>query len=401
MKVAIFTEAYTPHINGVVTHIKILKEGLEALGHEVLVVAADSATHKHYIKDGVLHCPAHKLKHRLNGFDASTPVSMTRLHMVSKFNPDIIHVHNEFGVGLSGIAIAKILKVPLVYTLHTMYDDYIYYVAPRPLVGITRKISHQYFKMFAKNANAITGPSVKCEEFLHNAGVKQTVNVIPNSVELDAFSPDKITAQERHDLREKLGVPQDATLACFVGRLGKEKSIDDLINFWHQEIKKEEPFYLMIVGDGPERDALHQQVKELDMEDRIIMTGRIEHPDLPPYLLISDIYVTASLSEMNSISMLEGMAAGLPVLQRLDEKNKNQIHEGENGYLFNTAAEMAALLRNYRNLSPEEREKLQITTRQSVKSSGAENLANYMLAIYHGIAGHKKDKKHFGGFIKL
>ena len=392
MRVAIFTEAYTPHINGVVTHIKILREGLEHLGHQVLIVTADSTAHKHYIKDGVLYCPAHKLQHRLRGFDASTPVSMTRLHMVSEFKPDIIHVQNEFGIGLSGIAMSKILKVPLVYTLHTMYDDYIYYVAPRPLVGITRKISHKYFKMFATSANAITGPSVKCEEFLANAGVKQPVNVIPNSVELDAFSPDVITPEERHDLRQRFGVPDDAILACFVGRLGKEKSIDVLINFWKEEIKKDEPFYLLIIGDGPERDALRQQVSDLGLTDRVFMTGRIEHTDLPPYLLSSDIYVTASLSEMNSISMLEAMASGLPVLQRLDETNKYQIKEGENGYLFSTAADMAKLLRRYQQQSKEDREKLQISTRQSVKSSGAENLANYMLAIYHGAYKNKNHK---------
>ena len=67
MRIAIFTETYLPQINGVVTHIKILKEGLEALGHTVLIVTADSKAHTHYLKDNVLHCPAHNLKPRLSG----------------------------------------------------------------------------------------------------------------------------------------------------------------------------------------------------------------------------------------------------------------------------------------------------------------------------------------------
>lgn len=57
MRIAIFTETYLPQINGVVTHIKILKEGLEALGHTVLIVTADAKAHRHYIEDGVLHWP--------------------------------------------------------------------------------------------------------------------------------------------------------------------------------------------------------------------------------------------------------------------------------------------------------------------------------------------------------
>ena len=100
MRIAIFTETYLPQINGVVTHIKILKEGLEALGHTVLIVTADSKTRKHYIKDNVLHCPAHNLK-RIYGLDLASPVSRSRLHYLREFNPDIIHVHNEFSIGLS------------------------------------------------------------------------------------------------------------------------------------------------------------------------------------------------------------------------------------------------------------------------------------------------------------
>ena len=136
MRIAIFTETYLPQINGVVTHIKILKEGLEALGHTVLIVTADSKTRKHYIDGDVLHCPAHNLK-RIYGLDLASPVSRARLHYLREFNPDIIHVHNEFSIVLSGMNIAKFLHVPVFYTLHTMYDDYIYYFAPKALVPLT------------------------------------------------------------------------------------------------------------------------------------------------------------------------------------------------------------------------------------------------------------------------
>jgi hypothetical protein len=62
MRVAIFTEAYLPYLNGVVTHIKILREGLIHNGHEVLIVTADKNVREHVLKDGVLRCPAVDLK---------------------------------------------------------------------------------------------------------------------------------------------------------------------------------------------------------------------------------------------------------------------------------------------------------------------------------------------------
>ena len=140
MRIALFTETYLPHVNGIVTHVKSLKDGLERLGHEVLIVTADADARRHFVADGILHCPARTSK-RFYGYDIAMPLSTTRVKYVARFRPDIIHVHNEFGIGLSGMMIAKILRVALVYTLHTMYVEYIYYVAPQPLVPLTTKFS--------------------------------------------------------------------------------------------------------------------------------------------------------------------------------------------------------------------------------------------------------------------
>lgn len=392
MRIAIFTETYLPQINGVVTHIKILKEGLEALGHTVLIVTADSKAHTHYLKDNVLHCPAHNLK-RIYGLDLASPVSRVRLNYLREFDPDIIHIHNEFSIGLSGMAIAKILKVPLVYTLHTMYDDYIYYIAPKPLIPLTKKLSHRYFRMFPQNAAVVTGPSKKCQEYTYEIGSDKKVEVIPNPVELDAFAPQTSTPQQRAQIREQYHIPQDATVACFVGRLGREKSVDVLLRFWAQEMKPQDNMRLLIIGDGPEKEPLQQLAQQLGITDTVIFTGKVLHPDLPPYIHTCDIYVTASLSDTNSISMLEGMAGGLPVLQLYDELNADQVTDGVNGYMFRDAAEMGQRLRQIRDMEPEELQKLKTSVIQSVKNSGAQTLANYIQTIYYNIYQKQPPKK--------
>lgn len=392
MRIAIFTETYLPQINGVVTHIKILKEGLEALGHTVLIVTADSKAHTHYLKDNVLHCPAHNLK-RIYNLDLASPVSRTRLKYLREFRPDIIHVHNEFSIGLSGMAIAKILKVPLVYTLHTMYDDYIYYIAPKPLIPLTKKLSHRYFRMFPQNAAVVTGPSKKCQEYTYEIGSDKKVEVIPNPVELDAFAPQTSTPQQRAQIREQYHIPQDATVACFVGRLGREKSVDVLLRFWAQEMKPQDNMRLLIIGDGLEKEPLEQLAQQLGITDTVIFTGKVLHPDLPPYIHTCDIYVTASLSDTNSISMLEGMAGGLPVLQLYDELNADQVTDGVNGYMFRDAAEMGQRLRQIRDMEPEELQKLKTSAIQSVKNSGAQTLANYIQTIYYNIYQKQPPKK--------
>jgi len=384
VRVALFTETYLPYINGVVTHVKILKDGLERLGHTVLVVTADPTTHRHYIKDGVLYCPATRLK-KLYNYGVAVPLSQTRLRMVENFKPDVIHIHNEFGIGLSGLLIARRLHVPMVYTLHTMYDEYIYYVAPHPFYGLAKQVSHKYMKFIAQQASALTGPSKKCEQYFQQVGLYKKVHVIPNAVELGAFMPENIDEEKKVAFRRDYGIDPDQMLACFVGRLGREKSVDVLLDYWAQVIRPEDRIHLLIVGDGPCRVELEQQAQALGIRDMVTFTGAVLHDKLPPYLASCDVYVTASLSDTNSISMLEGMATGLPVLQRLDPLNEDQVREGENGFVFNSPQELAAKLKLIKNLSPEQLAALKAKVNQSVKQSGAETLARNTLAVYESI----------------
>lgn len=383
MRIALFTETYLPHINGVVTHVKILRDGLLQQGHEVLVVTADYQTRHHYIKDGILHCPAIKSK-RFYGYGVASPFSRRRLKLVQDFHPDIIHIHNEFGIGLSGIFAAKQLHVPLVYTLHTMYDDYLYYVAPRHLLRAAKKVSHDYFRLLGNAATELTGPSPKCQEYFQQIGVKKDVNVIPNAVELDDFSPDRISAENKAAFRRRYQIPDDVMIACFVGRLGHEKSVDVLLDYWARTITPEDKIMLCIIGGGPVQEELEQQAKDLGIGSMVVFTGAVPHDQMPPYYASCDVYVTASLSDTNSISMLEGMATGLPVLRRYDALNENvdQVRDGVNGYIFNSPEEMAAELRRVKNLSPEQLSILKASVIESVKRSGAEALANYTYIVY-------------------
>ena len=386
MRIALFTETYLPHINGVVTHVKILRDGLVQLGHEVLVVTADAEAHHHYIsqEDGVLHCPALTSKQFYN-YSLSLPVSNSRLKFVRDFAPDIIHIHNEFGIGMSGLICAKILRVPLVYTLHTMYDDYIYYIAPKPFVKAATKVSHRYFKFIAKHSNALTGPSQKCQEYFRLTGLKKDVNVIPNAVEVDQFSPHDVPEEVKAQLREKCGIRDGCMVACFVGRLGREKSVDVLLDYWKAAITPEDNIHLVVIGDGPVRPELEEQANALGISEMVTFTGRVEHADLPPYYALCDVYVTASLSDTNSISMLEGMCSGLPVLQRTDPLNAGQVRDGTNGFNFNTPQEMAQKLRQIQAMDLEALAGFKESVIDSIRENGARGLAERTLAVYQRV----------------
>lgn len=381
MNVALFTETYFPSVNGVAAHVKTLRDGLEKLGHKVLVVTADKHCKHHYIEDGVLHCPSVEVK-RFYGFGVAPPYSRKRLRMVAEFAPDVIHIHHEFGIGISGIVSARQLGVPLIYTLHTMYDQYICYIAPRMFLRAATKFSHKYERFIARNATALTGPSKKCDEYFKRIGIQKEMNLIPNSADLDAFDPKKVAEEQKAEFREKYGIPADRRLACFVGRLGQEKSVDVLLEYWAQTIVPEDRLHLVVVGEGPEKENLEKQATDLGISDMVTFTGFVKHDIMPIYFSACDVYVTASLSEMNSISMLEGMATGLPILQRYDEMNADQIKSGVNGYLYHTAQEFADKMREIALLSQPELAQLKEKVIESVRSRGSADLASYMLNVY-------------------
>lgn len=381
MRIAIFVETYLPYLNGVVTHVKILREGLIHNGHEVLIVTADKNVREHVVQDGVLRCPALEVK-KIYGYGISSPLSLTLGKKIREFNPDVVHIQQEFGIGLAGIRAARALNVPLVYTLHTMYDDYLYYIAPWPLTDMVRRISHNYIRFISRRADIITGPSKKCVDYLANAGVHRKVYVIPNSVELENYTEDATTSAQRAEIRQRFSIPDDAFVACFCGRIGKEKGVDNLIRLWKEQIDPESNSYLMIIGNGPAREELEALSANLGIKDHVIFTGAVAHEDIPPYYACCNAYATASLSEMYSISMLEAQASGLPVVQRLDPDNIDQIKVGVNGFLFETPEEFGQIMKKLHDLTPDQHDALSASVRESVRERSSDSIAKYMLELY-------------------
>ena len=382
MKIALLSETYFPYMNGVTTHVKTLKDGLTALGHEVLVVTCSPTTKKHYIKDGVLYCPAKAIK-SIYGFGVAYPYSKKRLEILREFNPDIIHVHTEFSMGLFGIWAAKKLKKTLVYTLHTAYDDYVYYVMPKVLARMVGgKVLDKFLGLYAGRSKAIVGPSPKCFEYIKKTSHRKKVRILPNSVEMTLFDPSKIDEKQVNEIRNKLKIPKDAFVACFVGRMGTEKSVDVTLDFLAKTLKKDDNIYFVAIGDGPDLENLKKQASDLNLQDRVRFTGKVEHDKLPIYYAMSKLYLTSSLTEMNSISMLEAMAMGLPVLQRMDEVNKDQILEGKNGYIFFNENDMYKHLKRLSEYTEDECKKIRFEVEETVCQKDETGIAKKELEVY-------------------
>ncbi len=393
MRIAIFTECYLPFINGVVTHIETLREQLIAMEHEVLIVTASTKLKPPQEENGVLYCTAIPFK-KLYGYGVSNPYSLAVFLKMREFSPDVIHVHTEFSIGHLGIHAAKLLNVPLVYTLHTMYNDYLHYIAPKRIVPLVKPAAYFYLKNVASKATEITGPSPKVVELLRLSGVNKQVNVIRNSMKKSDFFPENNDKEKVAQVREKLGLAPDEFGLIYVGRLGGEKSIDELIDNFDFACADKPAYKLIIIGHGPLAQQLKAHASRKLSADRIFFIGRVPHSEIQYYYLACDLFVNASISETNSISMLEAMAAGLFAVQKLDRLDADQVTKGVTGDLFETKEEFASIINRYDRLTCDQRVSMRNTVSMTSRMYDEKAFCQQVLSVYtRAIFRYKRQRK--------
>ena len=155
-----------------------------------------------------------------------------------------------------------------------------------------------------------------------------------------------------------------------------------MLKNWSELIRERANYKLLILGDGPCMEELKNLALQLNLSKNVIFLGKIPHKELPLYYCICQFYITASLSEVHSISMLEAMSTGLAIFNIYDELNNVQIKEGVNGFIYKDVFELKKLIYAFESMSVEQKKALRMSTRASVLKYGEEDLAKKVLVVY-------------------
>ena len=401
MRIGIFTDTYPPFINGVSTSISMLEKGLTSLGHEVYIVTVnpDNMSYKYENDDRIIRIPGIPVgiyDYRLTGI-----YPIKAINKIKSWNLDIIHSHTEFGIGTFARIIARQLNIPLVHTYHTMYEDYVHYITHGYFDKSSKKIVEYLTKFYCdKTTRELIVPSRKTYDlFKEKYKVEKNIHIIPTGIDTDRFHIENSEKKELEELRSDLNIGKKDIILMFVGRLAEEKNVKFLLDAHLKLIKKNPRLKLMIVGSGPDYENFIKYSEKIKILKNVIFTNAVPYEDIVKYYQIADIFVTASKSETQGLTVIEAMAANLPVICADDESFNCFIKNGINGYLFDTEAEYIKYVQELSNNS-EKLKSIGASARITSELYSINVFANNILEVYKTAIKDYNNKKSIFKRIK-
>lgn len=343
MKIGFFTDTYFPQVSGVATSIKTLKEELEKMGHDVYIFTTTDPNADKLEKD-VIRMPSVPFV----SFKERRVVvrGMWYAYLVAKeLELDLIHTHTEFGAGVLGKMVAKKLKIPSIHTYHTMYEDYLHYIAKGKVI---RQSHVKYLsRLFVNHTTGVVCPSERVIETLRSYGVTAPLRVIPTGIDIEKFKRPEITQEQINELRTSLGVKENGLMILSLSRISYEKNIQALIQGFPEVIKHYPDARLILVGNGPYVEQLKELITSLDLADVVQFTGEVDNNDVAFYYRAADYFVCASTSETQGLTYTEAMAAGTPCVVEGNDYLNRLFDHASLGRTFERDEDFAPALIDY------------------------------------------------------
>ncbi|MEI5993324.1 glycosyltransferase family 4 protein [Candidatus Enterococcus mansonii] len=375
MKFGFFTDTYFPQVSGVATSIKTLKEELEQKGHQVYIFTTTDPNAQEFEED-VIRMPSVPF---VSFKDRRIVVrGMWYAYLIAKeLDLDLIHTHTEFGAGLLGKMVGKKLKIPVIHTYHTMYEDYLHYIAKGKVV----RPSHvKYFsRFFANHTTGVVCPSERVIDKLKDYGVTSPMRIIPTGIDIKKFERPDITKEMKKDLRSKLDLTDEHIMLLSLSRISYEKNIQAIVKGLPKIIEKLPNARLVIVGDGPYVDKLRMLADELNVSDKLQFTGEVPNEKVAIYYKAADYFVSASTSETQGLTYTEAMASGVPCIVEGNAYLNNLFNHESLGKTFETDDDFTSAFIEYvdSEIAPDES-----ILKEKLYEISATHFGNVMIEFY-------------------
>jgi glycosyltransferase involved in cell wall biosynthesis len=320
LRVAVVTETWPPEVNGVAATVSRVVQGLHDRGHEIQLVrprqaVGDEATQEDRYAEVLLRgLPIPRYPQLKLGLPARRALK-TRWALR---RPDVVHLVTEGPLGWSALQAAQQLKLPVVSDFRTNFHAYSRHYGMAWLRGPILT----YLRKFHNRTACTMVPTDGLRAELARSGFAG-LRVVARGVDTRLFDPARRSAA----LRAAWGAgPADLVVLC-VGRLAAEKNLGLLVQAFEAIAAQDRRARLVLVGDGPEREALQQRCP------RAVFAGLRHGDDLAMHYASADVFLFPSVTETFGNVVPEAMASGLPVLAFDYAAPGQLVHHGANGLL--------------------------------------------------------------------
>ena len=389
MRIGQLTEVYKPVINGVTNFVSLHKRTLDSWNHKVFVFTLG---HEDYEDDElrIIRSPAIPLSDTGYSFN----LRFSRRARNKMRTMDVLHAHHPFISGRQAVELRKRYDIPVVFTNHTRYHVAARYYMPFVPEELSLALLAAYMSNFTAQCDLVVVPSRGVKQSLEEMGLTCPIEVIPNGVDVARLqSPAAPVA------KCDVGLPDQAMVAITVGRLGPEKNLSFLLRAFARVVDEVPDLHLVVIGGGPEADHLEEMARLLGLGSRFHLVGEVPYDQIPHWLALGDFFAFASVSESHPLSMLEAMAAGLPLLGIPGPGVEETIVDGVNG-LF-SPEDVGAFAAQMRRLAtePELRARLAAGARETCGRYDIRRTSATLLAHYERLVEERACRAagNFGG----
>lgn len=255
--------------------------------------------------------------------------------------PDILHAHSPVLTALPALRVGHALGIPVVYEVRAFWEDAAADHGTTQEGSVRYRLTHAMETYAFKHVNAVTTICEGLRADIVARGIPtDKVTVIPNAVDIEKFS---IGGAPDESLKAQLGLT-GARLLGFIGSFYAYEGLDLLLAALPRMLSQAPDVRVLLVGGGPQEDALKQQARQLGIMDKVIFAGRVPHDQVQCYYDLVDILVyprhSMRLTELvTPLKPLEAMAQGRLFVASDVGGHKELIRDGETGVLFKTGSE--------------------------------------------------------------
>lgn len=383
MKILMMTNTYTPFVGGVPRSVQLFTEAYRERGHRTIVVAPEFEDNPEDEQD-VIRMPAIKNVSEA-GFSVRLPIPGYLANQIDDFDPDIVHAHHPFLLGDTALRIARQYNLPLVFTHHTLYEQYTHYLPVD--VPVVEEYVINLVSGYCNLCDEVFAPSGSVADLLRDRGVETPIDVIPTGIDVDEFG-----SGDGESFRNQYDIPEDVFLVGHLGRLAEEKNLPFLGRTVAKFLDENPESHFLLVGEGPTEDQILDLFDDRDLADRLHHVGILQGQDLYDAYASMDVFAFASTTETQGMVLVEAMSSGTPVVALDASGSRDVIVDHETGRLVESesVSDFSEAMEWVKYFTGGDREELEKKVIQRAREFSMDNTATKALNLYSDVLDNYK-----------